>query len=452
MFMTKLITKTLHFERFKNLMNWSVAGIIARAISYNQKYELVSIGSFLDRNKNIIVIDDNTIYTQITLKINNGGVVERGKKRGSDIGTKKQTIVRQGQFLFSKIDARNGAFGIIPEGLDGSIVTNDFPVFEIDKTRINPTFLLLVTTTESFLKFAQSCSSGTTNRQRIDVIKFLQQRIPLPTIEEQESIVSEYNSKIQEASDLEDEATKLNDLIDIYVTTILGVKEEHDEKIKKKRKDIFLHYIKFKDILRWDVYNETSIGNIEKFNSIKLSNIIVSKPQYGAGYSSCKYNGDFRYIRITDINEDGSLNEEKVSANDFSEKYLLQENDFLIARSGNTVGKTFLYRKDYGKSIFAGYLIRFKLDQTKINPDYLLAYTKSTVYKKWITGNMRVSAQPNINSKQYLDSPIILPPLDVQAEIVNHVNKQRGIIKNLKQKAQALREEALKEFENKIFE
>ncbi len=65
---------------------------------------------------------------------------------------------------------------------------------------------------------------------------------------------------------------------------------------------------------------------------------------------------------------------------------------------------------------------------------------------------MRVSAQPNINSKQYLDSPIILPPLDVQAEIVEHVNKQRDTIKSLKHRAQIMREDALKVFENKVFE
>ena len=63
------------------------------------------------------------------------------------------------KFIFSKIDARNGAFGIIPEELDGAIVTNDFPVFDIDETIINPTFLLLVTTTKAFVKFVQSLNT-----------------------------------------------------------------------------------------------------------------------------------------------------------------------------------------------------------------------------------------------------------------------------------------------------
>ncbi len=159
-----------------------------------------------------------------------------------------------------------------------------------------------------------------------------------------------------------------------------------------------------------------------------------------------------RYIRITDINEDGSLNEEKVSAKGYSAHYLLKENDFLIARSGNTVGKTFLYKNKFGKAIFAGYLIRFKLDETKVIPEYLLAYTKCSLYKEWIKGNMRVSAQPNINSQQYLDSPIILPSLDKQIKIVEHIEKLRDKIITLRKCVRTTRIEALTEFENEIFE
>lgn len=159
-----------------------------------------------------------------------------------------------------------------------------------------------------------------------------------------------------------------------------------------------------------------------------------------------------RYIRITDINDDGSLNDENVSANGYSIKYLLKENDFLIARSGNTVGKTFLYKKEFGKSIYAGYLIKFELDVEKVLPEYLLYFTKSSVYKSWINSNMRVSAQPNINSQQYLDSPIVLPPIAIQRIIVDYIKKQKKKITQLKEHAKSLREEALQEFEKAIFE
>ena len=161
---------------------------------------------------------------------------------------------------------------------------------------------------------------------------------------------------------------------------------------------------------------------------------------------------EIRYIRITDINEDGTLNEDFVSADQYDEQYLLKQDDFLIARSGNTVGKTFLYDEIYGKAIYAGYLIKFVLDKSKINPQYLLAYTKSKVFKQWIQGNMRVSAQPNINSQQYLESPIIVPPMDVQNEIVRHISELKEQIKSLRALAVTTRAAANQQFENKIFE
>lgn len=106
-------------------------------------------------------------------------------KRGSEIGTKRQTVVHAGQFIVSKIDARNGAFVVIPDDLEGAIVTNDFPVFDVDSSKILPQFMVLISTTPQFVEFARKCSSGTTNRKRIDINMFLMQSIPLPKVQEQ---------------------------------------------------------------------------------------------------------------------------------------------------------------------------------------------------------------------------------------------------------------------------
>ena len=145
------------------------------------------------------------------------------------------------------------------------------------------------------------------------------------------------------------------------------------------------------------------------------------------------------------------LTKKKVSAKGFSEQYVLEENVFLIARSGNTVGKTFLYKKNLGKAIYAGYLIRFVLNTDNVVPEFVLVYTKSSAFKKWVQSNMRVSGQPTINSKQYMDAPILIPPKEVQKRIVAQVTAERHRIKLLRQQAQTLRQQALLDFEHKIF-
>lgn len=211
-----------------------------------------------------------------------------------------------------------------------------------------------------------------------------------------------------------------------------------------------LFFTSLSKVSRWDCYNSSySLNNKEKEKTI--GQIIKSKPFYGAPYSAVKYNGKIRYVRITDINEDGSLSNSMVSANAYNETYLLKENDFLIARSGNTVGKTFLYSSKFGPAIFAGYLIKFEIDEKLIIPQYLLIYTKSPYFKKWITSNMRISAQPNINCKQYLEAPIIVPDMKTQEQIVEYAERMRTKKMALKKEAEQLRINAINSFNQIIF-
>ena len=94
-----------------------------------------------------------------------------------------------------------------------------------------------------------------------------------------------------------------------------------------------------------------------------------------------------RYIRITDIEENGSLNNNTKSASgNISEwtKYKLKDNDLLFARSGATVGKTYLYNSKDGDCIYAGYLIKFSINPDIAFAKYIKYFTDSIYYKKWV--------------------------------------------------------------------
>lgn len=431
---------------FLELENWSVQYLLETSFSYNEKYNLVKIGSFLTRNKTNINIEDDRAYKRVTIKINNGGVFLRDIEQGINIGTKKQFTISEGQFLISKIDARNGAFGLATNEVDEAIITADFFAYDIDKTKIESQFIVLCTTTKQFKKFAQSASSGTTNRQRVDEAKFLNVKIPLPSLKEQNRLLEKYNTKITLAQNQEKEVKEIEEGIEKYLFDELGI-----EKIEEKKKSNKLQFIESKNIDRWDIWTSSN-QYVSKFYSLNiLKNIVTQKPLYGANEKGVKNITDTRYIRITDINEDGNLNDEIISPANVAEKFLLKENDFLIARSGNTVGKTFLYKKTDGRAIFAGYLVKYILDTKKVIPEYILYFTKSLYYKNWIENNQRVSGQPNINGQEFLYSPIILPPRNIQEKIVTEITKRKNKIKQLKKEAIANRQDAIKEFEEEIF-
>src|SRR5438067_136018 len=89
----------------------------------------VPIGKLLKRNKDVVIVEDDKEYMSVTIRIKYKGVSLREVKKGRYIGTKRQFRVAKGQFILSRIDARQGALGIVPDELDGAIITNDFWAF-----------------------------------------------------------------------------------------------------------------------------------------------------------------------------------------------------------------------------------------------------------------------------------------------------------------------------------
>ncbi len=154
-----------------------------------------------------------------------------------------------------------------------------------------------------------------------------------------------------------------------------------------------------------------------------LNQLTMGKLTYGIAASAIDYDGKTRYIRITDIDEDGNLNDDYKSPDEYDEKYLLNDGDILFARSGATVGKTFQYSSKYGQALYAGYLIRSIPDVNKILPKYLLYATKSAYYNKCIEKLRRGATQPNINAQQYGSLEFLVPPLDQQESFVNFVQQ-----------------------------
>ena len=163
------------------------------------------------------------------------------------------------------------------------------------------------------------------------------------------------------------------------------------------------------------------------FSMVKLKNLLLSKPQYGANEAGLTRENDeqLRYIRITDIDENGLISTAELGATitNVEDKYILNENDIVIARSGATVGKAYIHKQLPYKCVYAGYLIRFVVDSEKILPDYLFAYTQLSPYKEWVNAIQRPSAQPNINAEEYQSLEIPLPNLSKQQEIVDYINE-----------------------------
>lgn len=192
-------TKTLHKSQ---LNNWSVTSFFNQTVKYNSDYPQVALKNVLMFSESSVVIEDDILYTRITVKLFNKGIVRRDQAYGREIGTKKQNKVHTGQFVVSKIDGKSGAFGIVPETLDGSVVTHDFMVFDMKKEIIDPLYLELVMNNNGFLSQFKEKSSGSTGRKRLSKETFLNTKIALPSLEEQQSMLRQIASIIEERENL----------------------------------------------------------------------------------------------------------------------------------------------------------------------------------------------------------------------------------------------------------
>ena len=433
---------------FSNLFRWDVKSFCVQTLDIRGK--LVFLKDILHEYKNILPKEEiKNRKINIIQKINFAGKLFL--RPLEDIETFKGTLyeIPPNSIIYSKINVRHGC--TYYNSTKNTIVgTSEYPVFTFNTQMIDGEYLQMALRT-NIIKDCLGAKTTGFSKTRVQVSEFLNTKIPLPPIEIQKDFVKRYNDKIKLAEEQEKELYQLEQDANNYIALKLGIICKNN--VIESNKYNYLTYYNLVDLSRWDLYKNNCNSIIsEKYKFSKLSDVVTEKPLYGAGEKGIKKRSDIRYIRITDINEDGTLNDDFVSAEKVDPKYLLEENDFLIARSGNTVGKTFLYKKEFGKCIYAGYLIKFKLNTKKIIPEYLLYYTKSNIYKQWIASNQRANAQPNINSNEFLNSLIIIPPIEEQNYIVNHLQKIKEKIISLKQQAEKNRISAQKEFEKELFE
>jgi type I restriction enzyme S subunit len=166
----------------------------------------IALGELLCRSDEATVLDPEAEYHEVTIKLWGKGVISRGKVRGGEVGTTRR-FVRANQLILSKIDARNGAIGLVPPELDGAIVSNDFPSFAVDTDRVDPAFLGWLVRSTQFVELCKASSEGTTNRVRIKEDRFLGQQIALPLLAEQQAIVARLDT-------LEDKARQVMEHLD----------------------------------------------------------------------------------------------------------------------------------------------------------------------------------------------------------------------------------------------
>jgi restriction endonuclease S subunit len=275
---------------------------------------------------------------------------------------------------------------------------------------VDSRFLFYVTACDAFRKIGATEMSGAAGQKRVPE-GFLQNLIlPLPPLPTQRRI----------AAYLDRETARIDALV--------AEKEALLRLLEEKRASLISHAVtrglnpkaKLKpSCIPW-------LGDVpEHWDVRRMRFLLKGAMKYGANESALSDDPDHpRFIRITDLNPDGSLRPEtfKSLPLELATPYLLKEGDILFARTGATVGKALIYRDSMGPACYAGYLIRARLKTEMMLPDFLFQFTQSAAYWEQIRlGTIQATIQ-NFSAEKYAEMLVPLPPtIREQKEIVDFV-------------------------------
>ncbi|OPZ20435.1 MAG: EcoKI restriction-modification system protein HsdS [Firmicutes bacterium ADurb.BinA205] len=198
-----------------------------------------------------------------------------------------------------------------------------------------------------------------------------------------------------------------------------------------------------------------------EFQKTNLGELSVNgKGSYGIAASAVQYSDElFTYLRITDINDDGTLNKSGLMSvsDEKAEQYLLKPNDIVFARTGGSTGRSYFYDGTDGEFVYAGFLIKFSIDSTKVNPRFIKYYCLSQEYRGWVHSFNTGSTRGNINAQTYANMPILLPSREQQDLLVDtlsvideKIKLNTAINENLEQQAQALFKNLIADIQERV--
>ena len=267
-------------------------------------------------------------------------------------------------------------------------------------------------------------------RKTVPFDSFMSYKIPIPSLQEQDAIVSYLDSVTSKIDEAIAQQQKMIDLLNERKQIIINDAVTKGLDPKAKMKDSGIDWI----------------GRIpENWEIRKLKFLLKANLMYGANESAESDDPSFpRYIRITDIDEDGWLKPDTFRSLPplKAEPYLLDKGDLLFARSGATAGKTYLFNEDI-KACFAGYLIKASLKDVMM-PEYLNYYTKSGVYDNWKKSIFIQATIPNIGADKYANLLVTLPSKKEQRDIIKYLDLEVGkvnrVVSECKEKIALLQE------------
>ena len=363
----------------------------------------------------------------------NGGLNLSTVRTQEDIGN-GYTLFFENDVLVAKITPcfENGK-GAIAKKLENGVGFGTTELYVLNSApNLDPYFLFYLTISHDFRISGEASMKGAAGQKRVPD-EFIQNfKLSLPPLDDQRLIADYLDRETARIDALVTEKKYMLDLLEEKRAALISRAVTRglnpDAPLKPSGLD-------------W-------LGDIPAHWETRRLKYLTHEPlAYGANEAALEDNPMWpRFVRITDIDDDGTLRDEtfRSLSPEISEPYLLENGDVLFARSGATVGKTFIYRPEWGEACFAGYLIRFRSAQELVLPDFIYFFSLSDIYWQQVkSGTIQATIQ-NFSAEKYADLIVCLPPPAEQTTIIEYLNvagkRTSSLLEEIRKSTELLRE------------
>jgi type I restriction enzyme S subunit len=419
--------------------------------------KLTKIGEFLNRSKIPVDIQDNLQYNRVTIRINHNGVSLRDSEVGKKIGTKKQFILKAGQFIVSKIDARYGAFGIAPIEVDNAIITGNFWAYDVDTNLINIDWFNQFTNSPVFYEVCERASSGITHRKYLDEKFFLNYQILLPSVKEQLIQIDKINSQKvtfgELSSELSHQLTLVKKLRQQLLQDAVQGKLVEQNKSRKDSGETGSELLKKIKAEKAKLIAEKKLKKEKDLPPIKLEEIPFEIPdnwvwcrlgeicsikggkRVANGYKLLKEPTPHIYIRVSDM-KNGTVDDSDLHYLDETmfqkiKQYTISKEDIYMTIVGGTIGKCGLIPDIFDNMNLTENAA--KISPILVDKVYLWKCLDSPFCQDQFIDKTKQVGVQKMALNRFSCSLIPLPPLSEQNRIVEKLDELMQYCDNLEE-------------------
>jgi type I restriction enzyme, S subunit len=445
------------FVRWSEMGRWVLPTSAIMGGPLRKGWTTAKVGDVVRLVADRVQVNPDCEYKMAGVRWYGEGLFHRETVRGNKMSAKYVAPLKPRALIYNRLFAWKASFAVVPPELADCNVSNEFPQFISDSSRVLPEYLYLWSITGQTIRGVNAASTGSAavSRNRFREEFFLEFELPLPPLETQSVIVAVWQQTQTEIAETRKRIADLEHKIEVDFLSALGLTSPKRAELPK----IFGAW--WKDLERWSVmYNQLASVSVDISSGFHPVSTLGNVATVSYGIQKCPANRPGQharpYLRVANVQRgELDLHEvKKINVPDSEmQTFRLEAGDLLVCEgnSADLVGRPAIWRGEIPDCVHQNHILKARVDHAKVFPEYVLEYMQTNPARTYFRSRAKFTTNlASINSNDLRGLPIPVPPLNVQQELVDKVSDKRQEIAALKVQAGQKTEQAKADVEAMI--